>query len=181
MNAKYAIAKTVSIGFMLGAAAGSFRGEVELSHSLGLGWEAYTVPFLIDGMAVLGLLGRGREFAASTQRAGLIIAIAMGTLSLACNILAGHTLGQRLYGALIVGVFLASEWYATKLDKAPAPPSVSDELRTKRSEAARKAAVTRKANKAKATRKPRTPKAPANSGEAARMLAAAGVAPISPA
>ena len=178
MNVKYAIAKTVSIGFMLGAAAGSFRGEVALGHTLGLTWEAFTVPFLIDGMAVLGLLGRGREFAASTQRAGLIIAMAMGALSLACNILAGHNLGQRLYGALIVGVFLASEWYATKLDKAPAPPTARPGAKC--AEGCKCGKHNRRPARKPVARKPRTAKAPADSGEATRMLAVAGVAPISP-
>ena len=179
MNAKYAIAKTVSIGFMLGAAAGSFKGQVGLGHSLGLTWEAWTVPFLIDGMAVLGLLGRGREFAVSTQRAGLVIAIAMGTLSLACNILAGHTLGQRLYGALIVGVFLASEWYATKLDRAPVERPTRPGAKC--AEGCKCGKHSRKPARKPVARKPRTAKAPADSGEAARMLAVAGVAPISPA
>jgi len=133
--------------YMLGALAISFHHIIITAAGLlGLtGWQAWTVPFAIDGFAVLGMIGRSHRFAASTQRTGLRLQAAAGALSLACNVYAGHTLGERLYGALIVTAFVVAEWYAGKLRPAPVPPAeptVSD----RRSQAARKAAVTRKAN-----------------------------------
>ncbi len=178
-NATYVVTVVIVYAFMLGAAAISFSHIVDVSHTLGLGWEAWTVPFFVDGIAVLGKIGRSGKFAARTQRAGLALMAGAGALSLTCNVMAGDNLGQQLYGGLVVAGFITTEWYAAKLEAAPpATPVVDDAVKAKRSEAARKAAVTRKANKAKATRKPRAPK---DSGEAARMLAAAGVAPVSPA
>lgn len=138
--------------FMLGAAAISFSHIIATSHALGLGWEAWTVPFLIDGLAVLGMIGRSAKFAASTQRAGLRLMIGAGALSLACNVYAGHNLGQRLYGVLIVAGFVVSEWYAAKLRPAtPAPVVTAQPTRTLdpqvAAERAAKAAATRATNK----------------------------------
>lgn len=154
MNAKrtptYLLTAIVVRMFMLGAAGVSFSHIIATSQALGLGWEAWTVPFLVDGLAVLGMIGRSAKFAAGTQRAGLRLMIGAGVLSLACNVYAGHNLGQRLYGVLIVAGFVVSEWYAAKLRPAPVGPSAEDlaaaELAAKRSASAVKAAATRKRN-----------------------------------
>lgn len=160
INWTYVAVKTVVLAFMAGAATISFGHIVETSHVLGLTWEAYTVPFFVDGLAVLGLIGRTSAFDRSTNRAGWVLILTAGSASLAANIFAGHNLGQQLYGGLVVVGFGLAEWYATKLKAAPAPvPMVDEATRAKRSEAARKAAATRKANARK--RKPRAPKAPA--------------------
>jgi len=159
-NWTYVTTVVIVYAFMLGAAAISFSHIVDVSHTLGLSWEAWTVPFFVDGIAVLGKIGRSHKFAATTQRAGLVLMTGAGMLSLACNVMAGDNLGQQLYGVLVVAGFVTTEWYASKLQAAPAPaPVVDAELAAKRSEAARKAAATRRANKAKAGRKPRAPKA----------------------
>jgi len=130
--------------FMIGAAAVSFWHIVETSQRLGLDWEAFTCPFLIDGLAVLGLIGRSSKFAESTRRAGLRLTLAAGVLSLAANVYAGHNLGQRLYGVLVVAGFIATECYAQRLRPAPAAPKVKD---PKRVAAAKRAARTRARNK----------------------------------
>lgn len=143
-NWTYILVAVIVRAFMVGAAAISFMHIVATSRALGLGWEAWTVPGFIDGLAVLGLIGRSDRFAPATQRAGLRLMSGAGLLSLACNVYAGHNLGQRLYGVLVVAGFIAAEWYAMKLRPAPAPePTVNE----KRSEAAR-----RGAQKAKETR-----------------------------
>lgn len=139
----FVLVATIVRLFMAGAAAVSFSHIIATSHSLGLGWEAWTVPFLIDGLAVLGMIGRSIKFANATQRAGLRLMIGAGLLSLACNVYAGHNLGQRLYGVLIVAGFVVSEWYAAKLRPATTTTPAVD---NKRSEAAKKAAATRKTN-----------------------------------
>ena len=122
-NWTYITVKTIVTLFMAGAASISFMHIIDVSHTLGLGWEAWTVPFLVDGFAVLGLIGRSHRFAESTRRAGLKITAAMGLLSLTCNVMAGDNLGQRLYGVLVVGVFVFAEWYSGRLIAAPAPPA----------------------------------------------------------
>lgn len=146
-NWTYLTALVIVYGFLLGTAAGSFHHIVIVGDRLGLGWEAWTVPFLVDGIALMGKMGRGRRFAESTQRAGLRLMAFGGTLSLACNIYAGENLGQRCFGGLLVAGFLIVEWYAGRLSPAaPAVPAKS----AARSAAAVKAAATRAARKADA-------------------------------
>ncbi len=144
VNWTYVLVATIVRTFMIGAAAISFSHIVATSHALGLGWEAWTVPGFVDGLAVLGLVGRSARFAPSTQRAGLRLMTGAGLLSLACNVYAGHNLGQRLYGVLVVAGFITAEWYSAKLRPAAVPvPTVSE----KRSDAARRGAETAKANR----------------------------------
>lgn len=153
-NWTYLTALVIVYGFLLGTAAGSFTHIVTVGDRLGLGWEAWTVPFLIDGIALMGKMGRSRRFAESTQRAGLRLMAFGGTLSLACNIYAGENLGQRCFGGLLVAGFLIVEWYAGKLSPAPAPAAVEPAVSAARSDAAKRAAATRAANRqAEADRK----------------------------
>lgn len=162
--------------YMLGALAISFGHIVTASEMLGLhGFEAYTVPFAIDGFAVLGMIGRSHRFAPATRRIGFRLQAGAGALSLVCNVYAGTSLGARLYGALIVVAFVVAESYAERLRPAPvvAPVVVDDAAvrAERRSAAARKAAATRAARKAEAAttakparkprqRKPAAPKVP---------------------
>jgi len=96
------------------------------------------------------MIGRSRRFDTATRRTGFRLQMAAGSLSLAANIFAGHNVGERLYGALVVAGFVAAEWYGAKLRPATAGPTVEDlaaaELAAKRSAAAVKAAATRKRN-----------------------------------
>ncbi len=119
INWTYVAVKTVVMMFMIGAATISFGHIVETSHRLGLTWESYTVPFFVDGLAILGLIGRTSSFARSTNRAGWVLILTAGSASLAANIYAGRNLGQQLYGGLVVVGFALAEWYATKLKAAP--------------------------------------------------------------
>ena len=180
-NWTYVATVTIVYLFMLGAALISFTHIVDVSHTLGLGWEAYTVPFFIDGFAVLGKIGRSRRFAESTRSAGLKVMAAAGLVSLAANVYAGDNLGQRLYGALVVSGFIAAEWYAMKLEAAPPTVAqVDDETRARRSAAARKGAATRRAKANAAKRRPRAPRMVDTVAEA-MAEAATAVAPVSPA
>lgn len=137
--------------YMLGALAISFSHIITAASLLQLhGWQAYTTPFFIDGFAVLGMIGRSHRFEQATRRSGFRLQMAAGALSFACNIFAGHTVGERLYGALVVVGFVVSEWYGAKL--APAvivtvEPTDAELLAAKRSASARQAAATRKANR----------------------------------
>ena len=144
-------------GYMIGALSISFTHIITTAGMLGLhGWQAGTTPFAIDGYAVLGLIARSHRFAPATQRMGLRLQISAGILSLACNIYAGHTIGERIYGALIVGAFIVAEIVAGRLfpAAAPAPVPTAEELQAaQRSASASKAAATRKANKEAAAAK----------------------------
>ena len=109
--------------YMIGALAISFGHIIAAAHLLHLdGWQSYTVPFAVDGFAVLGMIGRSARFAESTQRTGLRLQAVAGLASLAANVYAGHTLGERLYGALIVTAFVAAEWYAGSSAPPRHPP-----------------------------------------------------------
>lgn len=150
-NRTYLIVLLIVRAYMLGALAVSFGHIITAAHLLQLnGWQAWTTPFAIDGLAVLGLIGRSARFAEATRRTGFRLQLGAGVVSLGCNVFAGHTIGERIYGALIVTLFVVAEWYGSKL--APAAPSASAEdlaaaeLAAKRSASAVKAAATRKRN-----------------------------------
>lgn len=184
-TATYWIVRTVCSVFILATAGFSFIHIVHTSQMLGLTWEAWSVPFLIDGLAVLGMLGRSHRFAAETRRAGLKLMVGAGLVSLAANIAAGHNAGQRAFGLLVVVGFVVSEWYGSKLTPATvtAPTAQLDEAAAvRRSAAAVKAAATRKANKATADKaaKAETRRIAKQVRELEHSFAAAD-APVSPA
>lgn len=142
--------------YFLAAIAGSFTHIIESANKLGLtGWEMWSTPFMIDGLAIIGLVMRSTEFSTATQRTGLRTQITAGILSLAANVYAADTVGGYIFGVGIVALFLAAERLADKIESASAvrEREAKESAAAKRSAAARKAAATRKANKAKATRK----------------------------
>lgn len=151
VNWTYWITAVVVHMFLVGAAAISFSHIVDVSTTMGLTWEAWTVPFFIDGIAVLGKVGRSKKFAVSTQKAGLWLMAIGGALSLAANVAAGENDGQKAYGVLVVAGFVLTEWYAGKLEKAPAPVVVEVKKLDPQvaAERAAKARRTREANKLK--------------------------------
>lgn len=159
---KFTVVKSLVILQAIGAAALSFMHIVEVGQTYGLGWQSWVAPFLIDGFAILGTLGRGAEFAAQTRRAGLALVLGAGMVSLVCNVMAGHNAIQKGFGVVVVAGFVTAEWYAGKMFRAPAPVAPVDEARKADYAArARKAAATRAANKAKAaTISTKTRKAP---------------------
>jgi hypothetical protein len=147
LNWQYLAAKFIARAYLVGALAVSATHIVDMAHQLQLwGWQALTTPAGIDGVALLGLLARSRRFQARTRRMGLIVQVVASLLSLSCNILAGHTPGARIYGGLVVAVYVFSEWFADQLAPAPAP-AVEPPAPSPRSLAAQKAAATRKANR----------------------------------
>lgn len=164
------ISKLITRLFMIGTAAVSFTHIVTVGERMGLGWEAWTVPFLVDGIAVLGLVGRSRRFAPATRTAGLVLVTTGGALSLTCNVMAGHNLGTKLYGVLIVGGFMLTEWYSAKLALTPTR-AAQDAAR--RSESARQGAATKRTRQA-AQQAPSAPKR-------SRKARPPAMAPVSPA
>jgi len=173
--------------FMLGAAVISFTHIVETGHMLGLGWEAIAAPFLIDGIALVGKVSMLPRFSDRFRRSGRTLLMMGGTLSLACNIAAGHNHGQRAFGVLVVVGFMALESHAAKADRtaiaevpvaAPvADPTVARTAQRKASDAARalaaKSPTMRPAELARATGV-----SPSTAGKILKAVQAA--APVSP-
>jgi hypothetical protein len=148
---KYFVVKSLVLLQLLGACAMSFMHIMELGHHLGLGWQAWVAPFVIDGFALLGALGRSPEFDAATRKMGLRIMIAAGTVSLAANVGVGTNWGQRVWGVIVVAGAIVAEMYASKLTKAPEVVAAAefDAEKAKRTAAALKGAKTRRDNKAR--------------------------------
>lgn len=125
----YTVVSIIVNGFMLMAAGISYSHIVQTSVRLGIAdWQAYIVPLFIDGLAVLGMIGRSDAMAAqlrarnrteaeiaAVKSFGFKLQFGAGALSLAANFYAGETLGAQLLGILIVGGFVITEKYAEKL------------------------------------------------------------------
>lgn len=151
-NWRYILVMTVVRGlYMPGALAISFDHIVTAGHMLGLtGWQAYTTPAFLDGFALIGMLMRARTFHADVRRFGLWLQCGAGVGSLAANVTAGSTAGERMYGALVVAGLVVAELAGERLH-AGRPAKASPKARrapVDRAAAARKAAATRAANKA---------------------------------
>jgi hypothetical protein len=110
------VVKAIVKAYFLGALAVSFAHIVAASHKLDLfGWQAYTTPFAIDGIAVIGMVMRSAKWSDATNKLGFRVQICAGLLSLACNVYAGNTRGERIYGVIIVALFIFSEWLSDRL------------------------------------------------------------------
>lgn len=154
---KSSLVKGIVKLYFFGALVISFTHIIEASHKLGLiGWQSWTTPFAIDGIAVIGMIMRSEAFSTDTRKIGFRVQIVAGLLSLACNVFAGNTLGERIYGVMIVVLFVLSEWLSDRIEGREVDQA--RELAAKRSAAATKAASTRKANKAAADRLVKTSK-----------------------
>lgn len=154
----------IGYAFLVGALVVSYTHIVHLFNMLGLhGWQAYVAPAFVDGFAMLGKLGRSRQFASDTRRTGLWIQSVATVVSLAANIAAGGSLGGSLFGVLAVAGYVVAEIFVDHL--RPVQAEKTEKTKSARSQAAQKAAATRAANKAAkaktttratAARKPRT-------------------------
>lgn len=134
--------------FMIGAAAISFSHIVQVSTMLGLGWEAWTVPFFVDGIAIVGKVSMLPRFAQGFRRSGFRLLMLGGTLSLAANVAAGSNWGERGFGVLVVAGFMLLESHATKADRTAIADPVTRKLAPEvAAERARKARATREANR----------------------------------
>lgn len=107
--------------YMLLAGFTSFGHLIHAAHLLGVSdANARLVPWIIDGMFFIGMVGRSPLFSAKTRRSGTWIALGAGLFSLVGNMYAGRTAGDAAFGALVVFAFLVAEWFSAKL--APVKP-----------------------------------------------------------
>lgn len=168
------VIRVLSLAIMVAAAAVSYNTQ----RALFLLWQADALtsavaPIAVDMLAVLCTLAiHTEDVARKGRRTAIFVLIVTGTSSMAANFVAGLTPGSKIVHAAMVALYLLSEFVASTVKKAP--PVVDP----KRSEAAVKAAATRKANAAQRTRKPRAGKATTVAAlEAAYQLPSAPVSP----
>lgn len=161
-NASSVVAQTVVWLFVLTAAALSAHDIVTLFGRLGVPFPfSLLAPVFVDGVIWLGKLMRSHRLSVRTNRLGLKYLVIGGSASLVANWVAGDTRGWKLLGVLAVVGYVMGEIALDHIEPRPAPPAkapVSDEVRARRSEAAQRAAATRRANQARAQRKPRAPR-----------------------
>jgi hypothetical protein len=156
-NLTYPIVKGIAYGMFAGGLGLSVTHIFDLFHST-LGASVVTaaaVPVFVDGLQLIGRLARSHKFDASTRKIGLWVQVLGALLSLIANVVAGHSAGDKIGGAIFVFGYIFMEWFADRLRPVA---TVVETAAAKRSAAAQKAAATRAANKAKAELKPATRK-----------------------
>lgn len=149
------VIRVLSLLIMAAAAAVSFGTQ----RALFLSWQVDTftaiiAPIAVDLLAIICTLAVHTDGVARKGRnTAIFVLVVTGAASVAANTVAGETVGSKIVHGAMVVLYLLAEWIAAQVKSAP---PVAD---PKRSEAAKKAAQTRKANAAKRTRRPRAPRA----------------------
>lgn len=160
-TAGFTVTRVVVAAFMVGALALSYVHIVHLFMSWGSGWQAWIAPAFIDGFAILGIVGRGKAFAAATRKRSMWIQIVAMVISFGANVTSGGTGGDRAIGAMVVLGYVVSEMFAHTM--RPASDDMAAAKAEMNAQRAAKAAVTRAATKRTAALKA------ANRAETARI------------
>lgn len=106
-------AKLITKAYFFGALSISFTHIITSAHKMGgEGYEPYVAPFMVDGVALLGMHMRNEKYDDRTNKIGLWAQCSAGLLSLAMNVHAAHSLFGMLLGIGVVLLFLATEWMA---------------------------------------------------------------------
>jgi hypothetical protein len=114
---KVSMMKGISKLYFAGALTGSFIHIVTSAEKLGgEGIEAYATPFMIDGLAVMGMVMRSDDYSKRTNRIGFKVQCVTGTLSLAMNVYAAKTLFGVLFGIALVVLFVFAEWLNDQIE-----------------------------------------------------------------
>lgn len=159
---KVTVVRAITRLYFIAALTLSFMHLVHAGHKGGLTWESWTVPFMIDGIAVIGLVMRSHDFASRTRKIGFRVQCTAGVLSLAGNVYAAHNAGTAVFGVATVALFVFSEWLSDQIVSAEVETAAlaAAELAAKKAEAIRKGRATRArkaasapAKKAAATRR----------------------------
>ena len=171
--------RACSVAIMILAAWNSYGHQ----HALLRGWgvdstAALTTPLTVDLLAIICTVAIHMPGIAKGGRGpAIVVLLVAGTVSCGANFIAGSTLGSKLSNVWAVVAYLLAEWVAARVK---AIPRVA--VDPQRSEAARKAHVTRRANKAKvAPPQKRRQRMPATGDQAIEAIRNSGVAPVSPA
>lgn len=151
---KVRIVKAIVRSYFVAALIGSFTHVVHAAHKVGLhGWEMWSTPFMIDGIAIIGLIMRGDQFSDDTRRWGLITQYGAGTMSLIANVYAAENAGGMIYGVGIVALFLFSEFLSTKITSAADIAAAEAAADAAAADAAKRADRNAKARTRRAARK----------------------------
>jgi len=103
--------KAIVKGYFAGALTGSFIHIVTSAEKMGgHGVEAYATPFMIDGLAVIGMIMRSEDFSKRTNKIGFIVQCVTGSMSLAMNVYAAKSLFGVLFGIAVVACFILAEY-----------------------------------------------------------------------
>jgi len=106
-------AKLITKAYFFGALSISFTHIITSAHKMGgEGYEPYIAPFMVDGVALLGMHMRNEKYDDRTNKIGLWAQSTAGLLSLAMNVHAAHSLFGMLLGIGVVVLFLVTEWMA---------------------------------------------------------------------
>lgn len=106
-------AKLITKAYFIGALSISFTHIITSAHKMGgEGYEPYIAPFMVDGIALLGMHMRHEKYDDRTNKIGLWAQCSAGLVSLAMNVHAAHSLFGMLLGIGVVVLFLATEWMA---------------------------------------------------------------------
>lgn len=147
--------KLIVRGYFFFAIAASFTHLITAAQKGGLaGWEAWSVPFLVDGIAIVGLIMRGEEFDTRTRKIGFRVQCGAGLLSLLGNVFAARNLGGAVFGVAVVGLFVLTEWLSDNMGSAKDEAkraAIKKGLATRRRNARQAKAVVREAERALAT------------------------------
>jgi len=119
--------------YFLGALTGSFIHIVTASHKLGgEGIEAWATPFMIDGVAIIGMIMRSHDFSDRSNRIGFRVQCVMGAFSLTMNVYAAHSLFGVLFGIAIVALFVFVEWLHDQIEARETANAVAEAEEAKR-------------------------------------------------
>ena len=103
--------KAIVKGYFAGALTGSFIHIVTSAEKMGgHGVEAYATPFMIDGLAVIGMIMRSEDFSERTNKIGFRVQCVTGLMSLAMNVYAAKSLFGVLFGIAVVACFILAEY-----------------------------------------------------------------------
>ena len=106
-------AKLITKAYFFGALSISFTHIITSAHKMGgEGYEPYVAPFMVDGIALLGMHMRNEKYDDRTNKIGLWAQCLAGLVSLSMNVHAAHSLFGMLLGIGVVVLFLATEWMA---------------------------------------------------------------------
>lgn len=151
---KVQVIKIIAKLYFFGALTASFLHLIHAAQKGGLtGAEAYSVPFMIDGLALTALIMRGSEFSTRTRKIGFRVFLFTGSLSLAGNVFAASNIGGMVYGVAIVALFLGTEWLSDNIESAQAEidAKAAQAEADKKAAAIAKGLATKAANKRAAT------------------------------
>jgi len=113
---KVTFVKAIVKLYFITALGFSFDHFIHAAEKVGLhGIGAVSMPFAIDGLAVVGMVLRSKDFDNTTNKIGLWLQMICGTLSLAVNIYAGNTIGESIQGAVWVVLYVTLESVSGKI------------------------------------------------------------------